>query len=76
MSVLETRTSFKVQPHTAQLAGPPERRTTNPAWEFQWIISPYDVLKPYELRVRTALRPRCSREEIVEEYNRWRTDAK
>jgi hypothetical protein len=50
-----------------------ERRTTNPAWDFQWIISPYDVLKPYELRVRAVLRPSCPRDEIIEEYNRWRT---
>lgn len=55
--------------------GTPGRRTTNPAWDFQWIISPYDVLKPYELRVRTVLRPRCSREEVIEEYNRWRAGA-
>ncbi len=53
--------------------GTPERRTTNPAWDFQWIISPYDVLIPYELRVRTVLRPRCSREEIIGEYDRWRS---
>ena len=53
-------------------AGTPERRSTNPAWDFQWIISPNEVLKPYEHCVRTVLRPRCSRQEIVEEYNRWR----
>jgi hypothetical protein len=52
--------------------GNPERRTTNPAWDFQWIISPYEVLTPYDLRIRTVLRPRCSREEIIAEYNQWR----
>lgn len=66
------RTEDIIQGATPQgtTRGKPERRTTNPAWDFQWIISPYDVLKPYELRVRTVLRPRCSRQDIEEEYNR------
>lgn len=49
-----------------------ERQTTNPAWDFQYIISPYDVLKPYSFKARTVLRPRCSREEILGEYRKWK----
>ncbi|HAV63603.1 MAG TPA: hypothetical protein DCY13_14710, partial [Verrucomicrobiales bacterium] len=49
-----------------------ERRTTNPAWDFQLIVPGFDVLTSYELGVRTVLRPRCSREEIEQEHSRWR----
>lgn len=51
--------------------GNPDRRTTNPAWDFQWIIPDYQVLKPYDLRVRTVLRPRCSREQVIAEFDSW-----
>jgi hypothetical protein len=47
------------------------RRTTNPAWDFQFIISPYDVMKEYGFRVRTVFRPRCPRDEVTKEYERW-----
>jgi hypothetical protein len=45
--------------------------TGNPAWDFLYIIPGYEVLKPYTLNVRTVLRPRCSREEILREVNHW-----
>ena len=51
--------------------GDPPRRTTNPAWDFQWIIPEYRILQPYDLKVRTVLRPRCSREVILAEYDSW-----
>lgn len=48
------------------------RRTTNPAWDFQFIVPEPDVGRPYSFKVRTLLRPRCSREDVVAEYGRWR----
>jgi hypothetical protein len=48
-----------------------ERQTGNPAWDFQYIIPGYAVLKPYTLNLRTVLRPRCSRDEILKEFDHW-----
>jgi hypothetical protein len=50
-----------------------ERNSTNPAWDFQWILPKYDVMREYMLRLRAVYRPRCSRAEIVGEYERWRS---
>ena len=47
------------------------RQTTNPAWDFQLIIPEFEVAERYRLEVRGVLRPSCSREAIVEEYQRW-----
>ena len=49
----------------------PRFRTSNPAWDFQFIISGYDVLKDYEFKARTVLRSGCTRDEMVEEYRQW-----
>lgn len=49
-----------------------ERHTTNPAWDFQFLIPDPEVGKDYGFKVRTVLRPRCPREEILEEYRKWR----
>lgn len=46
-------------------------QTTNPAWDFQFVIQQPEVLKEYRFRVRTVLRPRCSREELLDEFRRW-----
>lgn len=48
-----------------------ERKTSNPAWDYQLIIPEFEVPERYRLRMRTVLRPRCSREEIFAEYERW-----
>lgn len=50
-----------------------ELKTTNPAWDFQWIISPYEVMTDYEMKVRVVFRERCSREEIRGEFEAWRS---
>jgi hypothetical protein len=47
-------------------------QTTNPAWDFQFIIPAYEVLHDYGFRARAVYRERCSRKEIVEEFTTWR----
>ncbi len=50
-------------------------QTTNPAWDFQFLVPKPEVMKEYGFKVRTVLRPRCSRDEVLEEYRKWK-DAK
>ncbi len=45
--------------------------TTNPAWDWQYIVPDYDVMKGYRYQARAVLRPRCSRTEILAEYQKW-----
>jgi hypothetical protein len=49
-----------------------ERQTTNPAWDFQYIIPSYDVLREYGFRARIVYRKRCSRQEVLQEFTNWR----
>lgn len=49
-----------------------KERTTNPAWDFQFLVPKYDVLKEYGFKARLIYRERCSRAEVVKEYERWR----
>lgn len=46
-------------------------KTTNPAWDFQFLVQKPEVMKEYGFRVRTVLRPRCSREELLAEVRKW-----
>jgi hypothetical protein len=47
-------------------------QTTNPAWDFQFIVPKPEVMKEYGFKARTVLRPRCSRDEVLEEYRKWK----
>jgi len=48
-----------------------ERQSSNPAWDFQFLVPTYDVNTEYSFRARLAYRPRCSREEIRREFADW-----
>ena len=47
------------------------QKTTNPAWDFQFLVPKPEVMKEYGFKVRTVLRPRCSREEVLADYRNW-----
>ena len=47
--------------------------STNPAWDWQFIVPKCEVNKEYKYRARLALRPKCSREEILKEVGKWST---
>src|SRR5262245_32779732 len=49
-----------------------EQQTTNPAWDFQYIVPKYEVKKEYGFRARLAYRPRCSRADVLREVEAWR----
>jgi hypothetical protein len=46
-------------------------QTTNPAWDFQFLVPKPEVMKEYSFRVRTILRPRCPRSELLAEFKKW-----
>jgi hypothetical protein len=50
-----------------------EFQTTNPAWDFQFVIQKPEAGREYGFRMRTMLRPRVSRSEILAEVRRWRS---
>jgi hypothetical protein len=49
-----------------------EAQTTNPAWDFQYIIPAYEVLREYGFRARAVYRERCGRQEVLREFADWR----
>lgn len=51
----------------------PALQSTNPAWDFQFLVERPEVGKEYSFRVRTVLRPRCSRVELLTEFQNWKS---
>ena len=49
-----------------------ELQTTNPAWDFQYVLPKYEVKKEYGFRARLAYRPRCTRAEVLREVAGWK----
>lgn len=49
-----------------------DRETTNPAWDFQYILPKYEVKREYSFRARLTYRPACSRVEVLKEVAAWR----
>jgi hypothetical protein len=48
-----------------------ERQTTNPAWDFQFLVPQFEVNREYSFRARLAYRPRCDRTAILQELADW-----
>ncbi|MCO6457808.1 MAG: hypothetical protein J5I93_21085 [Pirellulaceae bacterium] len=46
-------------------------RSSNPAWDFQFLVREPEVNQEYGFHIRTALRPRCSRQELLAEVDKW-----
>jgi hypothetical protein len=46
--------------------------TTNPAWDFQFIVPKHEVNQEYAFRARVVYRERCGREEVLREVAAWR----
>lgn len=51
-------------------------QTTNPAWDFQYVLPKYDVNTDYDLRARLIYRERCPREQVLKEYENWSKELK
>lgn len=52
-----------------------EMQTSNPAWDFQYILPRFEVMKEYSFRARLVYRERCSRAEVLKEVETWRKTA-
>ncbi len=44
-----------------------QEQTSNPAWDWQYLLPRYEVNTEYRCRIRLAYRPRCPRREILRE---------
>lgn len=49
-------------------------QSTNPAWDFQYVLPEYEVNKEYRLRARVIYRERCPRADVLKEYEAWRKE--
>ena len=60
--------------HSPSAGGPPS--ATEVAWDWQFIIPRYDVLREYSYRARVVYRERCSTAEVLNELRTWKTSLK
>jgi len=51
-------------------------QSTNPAWDFQYVLPKYDVNIDYGFKARIIYRERCSREQVLKEYENWNKELK
>jgi hypothetical protein len=51
-----------------------DQQSTNPAWDFQYILPKYEVNKEYGFRARLVYRERCDRSEVLKEVEKGRKD--
>ncbi len=49
-------------------------QTTNPAWDFQYVLPKYEVNTDYTLLARLIYRERCSRAQVLKEYDGWKKE--
>jgi len=52
-----------------------DQQSSNPAWDFQYILPKYEVNREYGFRLRLVYRPRMSRAEVLREVAAWRKQA-
>ncbi len=55
------RTEGIRQTHSPSAGGAnPELMTSNPAWDFQFVIPNYEITREYSFHARAVFRERCS----------------
>lgn len=47
-------------------------QSSNPAWDLQFLIPRYEVRNSYGFKLRAVYREHCGRNEILQEYMKWR----
>jgi hypothetical protein len=51
-------------------------QTTNPVWDFWYVLPKYEVNTDYKHRARLTYRERCSRDQVLREYDAWKKELK
>jgi hypothetical protein len=48
------------------------KQTSNPAWDFQYVLPKYEVNTDYGFKGRLVYRSKCSRDEVMKEFEAWK----